>query len=194
MDPKPSVDGDLIARIQDGDATGLDDLYQRYARPVYSLALKVLGDPSMAEDVSQEVFLKLWRQPQSYDPARGALSSWLLSVAHNRAIDVFRRRRSREERSLTDGEGVEEAVPDTGVHGPGDLAELAETSAAVRRAMGEIPAQQRQAIEMAFFQGKTHIEIAEELGEPLGTTKTRIRLGMRKLRQILEAEGVGALR
>jgi RNA polymerase sigma-70 factor (ECF subfamily) len=194
MDLKPSADGELIARIKNGDATGLDDLYQRYARPVYSLALKVLGDPSMAEDVSQEVFLKLWRQPQSYDPGRGALSSWLLSVTHNRAVDVFRRRRSREERSLTDGDGIEETVPATVLDDLGELAALAETSAAVRRAMGAIPAQQRQAIEMAFFQGKTHMEIADELGEPLGTTKTRIRLGMRKLRQILEAEGVGALR
>jgi len=194
MDPKPSADGSLVARIRAGDTSGLDELYQRYARPVYSLALRVLNDPPMAEDVTQEVFLKLWRQPESYDSERGALSSWLLSVAHNRSIDILRRRRSRDERSFADVVGAEDSVPDPPdplVDDPSDLAGLAETAAAVRRAMTQIPELQRQAIEMAFFQGKTHVEIAEELGEPLGTTKTRIRLGMRKLRELLE--GVGAL-
>lgn len=191
MDSEPAADGELVARIGAGDAGGLEALYGRYARPVYSLAVQILRDAAAAEDVTQEVFLKLWRQPESYNADRGALSSWLLSVAHNRAVDVLRRRHVREERSLSDGSIPEEAIPD-GVVDPGEAAGLQETAAAVRRAMSQLPEAQRQAIEMAFFQGKTHVEIAEELGEPLGTTKTRIRLGMRKLRQLLEADELGA--
>ena len=188
MDPA-TPDQDLVARISEGESSALDELYHRHARSVYSLVLHIVRDPSTAEDVTQEVFLKLWRQSESYHPERGALSSWLLSVAHNRAIDVVRRRRLREEYRLPETQDVGDFVAD-GVIDPGDAAGLADMASIVRRALQQIPDAQRQAIEMAFFQGKTHVEISEELGEPLGTAKTRIRLGMRKLKSLLEAEGV----
>lgn len=189
MAPAPLPDVELTAGIKARDPRSLEEVYRRYARPVYSLALQVLKDGAMSEDVVQEVFLKLWRQPESYNPERGALGSWLLSVTHNRAIDVLRRRRVREERPLPTLGEPEEALPN-GLPDPGEVASQEESAAAVRQALAQIPIEQRRAIEMAFFQGKTHLEISGELGEPLGTTKTRIRLGMRKLRALLEAKGV----
>jgi RNA polymerase sigma-70 factor (ECF subfamily) len=189
MDREADVDQALIARVNARDPSALDEIYQRYARAVQSLAVRIVGDSAIAEDVTQEVFLKLWRQPESYNPERGALGSWLLSVAHNRAIDVLRRRRVREEHPLPESREAAEIVAD-GTLDPSEAASLKEAADAVRRALAKIPANQREAIEMAFFQGKTHAEISAELGEPLGTAKTRIRLGMRKLRSILEEEGV----
>ncbi len=189
MDPASAADQELVTRVTAGDQAALDELYRRHSRPVYSLALHILRDPATAEDVTQEVFLKLWRQSESYVPERGALGSWLLSVAHNRAIDVVRRRRLREEYRLPGSQEVGDVVADGSID-PGDAAGIAEMARTVRSALERIPPAQRQAIEMAFFQGKTHVEISDELGEPLGTAKTRIRLGMRKLRSLLEAEGV----
>ncbi|MBM2809916.1 MAG: sigma-70 family polymerase sigma factor [Chloroflexi bacterium] len=189
MQPASVSDQALMERVVSRDPSALDVLYERYARAVYSLVYRILGDGSAAEDVVQEVFLKLWKQPESYNAERGALGSWLLSVAHNRAIDQLRRRKSREEHPLPELRESEELVAD-GALDPADLAGLNEAAAAIRRALAQIPPAQRRAIEMAFFEGKTHVEIAAELDEPLGTAKTRIRLGMRKLRSILEAEGV----
>jgi len=189
MDLGSETDQALVAQIVERDSAALDEVYRRYSRSVYSLAYRVLGDSTAAEDVVQEVFLKLWRQPQSYNPERGSLGPWLLSVTHNRAIDVLRRRRVREEYQLPETLEFEDIVVDQGAD-PSDLASLHEAADAIRRALAQIPEAQRQAIEMAFFQGKTHAEISEELGEPLGTAKTRIRLGMRKLRTFLEKEGV----
>lgn len=189
MKSAPLADREAVSRMRAGDASGLDEVYQRYARPVYSLALRILREPSAAEDLTQDVFLKLWRQPETYDADRGALSAWLLSVAHNRAVDLIRRRRVRDEEPLSESHGAAEVLRD-GLVDPSELAGLQETAVAVRRALTQIPNEQRRAIEMAFFQGKTHVEIAAELGEPLGTTKTRIRLGMRKMRALLDAEGV----
>lgn len=189
MDRESATDDGLVRRVHGRDPDALDEVYQRYSRAVHSLAYRIVSDRAMAEDVTQDVFLKLWRQPDSYNPERGSLGSWLLSVAHNRAIDVLRRRRVRDEHPLPETRDMAEVLSDGGPD-LGDTASLKEAAAAVRRALLQIPANQREAIEMAFFQGKTHVEIAEELGEPLGTAKTRIRLGMRKLRSILEQEGV----
>lgn len=191
MDPGSHTDQALAERIGARDSAALDALYQRYARPVYSLAYRILRDSALAEDVTQEVFLKLWWHPETYQPQRGALGSWLLSVTHNRAIDLVRRRQLRESRLLPETREGEDRAAD-GQLDPSDLAGLQEASAAIRRALAQIPAAQRQAIEMAFFEGKTHAEISAELSEPLGTAKTRIRLGMRKLRALLEAEGIVA--
>jgi RNA polymerase sigma-70 factor (ECF subfamily) len=186
MEPAP-LDRDLIMRLVAREAGALDELYDRYSRPVFSLTLRILGDAAAAEDVTQDVFLKLWRQPDRYNPDRGALGSWLLSVAHNRAIDVLRRRQLRDEQPLPETHDAEDLLP-AGTLDPSELASLEATADAVRHALRQIPEAQRKAIEMAFFEGKTHVEIAEELGEPLGTAKTRIRLGMRKLRVLLEGE------
>jgi RNA polymerase sigma-70 factor, ECF subfamily len=189
MDLASESDQALVAHIADRDSAALDEVYRRYSRSVYSLAYRVLNDSTAAEDVVQEVFLKLWRQPESYNPERGSLGPWLLSVTHNRGIDVLRRRRVRDEYQLPETLEFEDIVVDQGAD-PSDLASLRESGDAIRRALAQIPFAQRQAIEMAFFQGKTHAEISAELGEPLGTAKTRIRLGMRKLRALLEKEGV----
>jgi RNA polymerase sigma-70 factor (ECF subfamily) len=187
MDLAPPTDEALIRRIENRDEGALDEVYRRHVRGVYGLVFRILGEATAAEDVVQEVFLKLWRQPASYNAERGSLSSWLLGVAHNRAIDVLRRRRTHPEARLPDPSEFD-VVPD-GALDPSDIAGLRELSEAVRLALTRIPEEQRRAIEMAFFEGKTHVEISDELGEPLGTAKTRIRLGMRKLRAMLEAEG-----
>jgi RNA polymerase sigma-70 factor (ECF subfamily) len=188
MHPGSETDQALVLRVTRSDPDALNEIYGRYARSVYGLVYRILGDASAAEDVVQEVFLKLWRQPASYNPERGSLGSWLLGVGHNRAIDVLRRRRTHQEHPLPEA-GEPEIVPD-GFVDLADVASIKEASEAVRRALTHIPPEQRRVIEMAFFEGKTHVEIAEQLEEPLGTAKTRIRLGMRKLRSILEAEGV----
>lgn len=189
MDPASVNDQALVALLSEQDARALDELYGRYSRAIYSLSFRILGDSSSAEDVLQEVFLKLWRQPSSYDPDRGTLSAWLLSVAHHRAIDFLRRQRTRAEQQFP--EGWEDAPWESSDStDPANIASHTEEATAIRRALTQIPPAQRLAIEMAFFQGKTHAEISAELGEPLGTAKTRIRLGMRKLRTLLEADGI----
>ena len=187
MHPRSETDQALVLRVGNGDPDALDEIYGRFARSVYGLAYRILGDTSAAEDVVQDVFLKLWRQPSSYNPERGSLGSWLLGVTHNRAIDIVRRRRTHQEAPLPEP-GEPEIVPD-GVVDLADAVGIREASESVRRALLHIPPEQRRVIEMAFFEGKTHVEISAELGEPLGTAKTRIRLGMRKLRALLEAEG-----
>ena len=188
MHPRSEADQALVRRLSQRDTDALDEIYGRYARSVYGLAYRILSDASAAEDVVQEVFLKLWRQPTSYNAERGSLGSWLLGVTHNRAIDVLRRRRGHLEQPLPEASEPEQ-VPD-GLVDMADTVGMREASEAIHRALTHIPPEQRRVIEMAFFEGKTHVEISRELGEPLGTAKTRIRLGMRKLRAVLEAEGI----
>lgn len=178
-------DAALVAALAADEARALEQLYDRYSALVFSVALRVLHDQTLAEDVTQEVFLRLWRQPASFDPERGRFISWISSVARNRALDELRkvtRRRGAEEQS-------EEAILDLPGEGrgedPQEAAELSEERARVRAAMAELPAAQRQVIELAYFSGLTQVEIADRTGDPLGTIKTRVRLGMRKLREAL---------
>jgi RNA polymerase sigma-70 factor, ECF subfamily len=176
-------DEELVGRLAEKDERALERLYDRYGRATYSLVLKMLRDPARAEEVAQEVFLKLWRRPESYVPGRGAFATWLLSVAHHRAVDELRARR-HEVYSL----GSDDSPPRELIDDGNDLADgawLREQRAAVRAALATLPATQRQAVELAYFAGLTQREIAERLGEPLGTVKTRIRLAMQKLRAIL---------
>lgn len=177
-----------------GEIEALDLLYGRYAALVYSVSLRVLHDTQLAEDVVQEVFLRLWRQPASYDPERGRFISWLMSVTRNRALDELRRvsRRVRAEQQ------DEDPVRDVPTLARGDDPQLevmvGEQRDAVRAAMTRLPPAQREVIELAYFGGFTQVEIAELTGDPLGTVKTRIRLGMRKLKEALAgfvAEGEG---
>jgi RNA polymerase sigma-70 factor (ECF subfamily) len=179
----------VVVRLHHGDQAALEEIYQRYSRSIYSLSFRILREAALAEDVVQEVFLRLWRQPTAYDAARGTLSSWLMSVAHHRSIDMLRRRKTRAEQSLPE-DWASDHIVENGALDPADMAGQQDQAAAIRRALTRIPLEQRKAIEMAFFQGKTHAEISAELNEPLGTAKTRIRLGMRKLRTLLEAEGI----
>jgi len=153
-------------------------LYDRYSSIVYSVALRILGDSGAAEDILQEVFMQLWRSPGAFDSSRGNLAPWLAVIARNRAIDAIRKRHSE-----TDIDDVMVAVLP-------DMAGAAERNRAmekVRGVLGAMPAAQRSALEMAYFEGLTHTEIAAKTGEPLGTVKTRIRAGLLALRKAFDA-------
>ena len=185
MGLSPLSDAELVARVTDGDSMAIEELYSRYSQPVFGMSYGILRDFAAAEDVTQEVFLRLWRRPWSYDPARGRFRSWLMSVTRNRAIDERRRvvRRLRvEERE--DESGIEPPAPER-FYDPQLEAVLAEERRAVRIAMTRLPPAQREVIELAYFGGLTQVEIAALTGEPLGTVKTRVRLGMQKLRVAL---------
>lgn len=174
----------LIGRLLARDPGALAEIYDRHGRAVYALALRILCDPTGAEDVTHDVFLKLWWKPERYRAERGSLRAWLLSVAHNRAIDLWRHRQLGPRRFVTDEPDSQPMGADASVD-LGEDAVRAEEVARVRWALAQIPRAQREVIELAFLEGKTHVEISAELGEPLGTAKTRIRLGMRKLRALL---------
>ncbi len=178
-------DAELVAALAANEVTALEQLYDRYSALVFSIALRVLHDHSLAEDVTQEVFLRLWRQPASFDPQRGRFISWVSSVARNRALDELRkltRRRGAEDQT----EEVVLDLPDESRgEDPQEEAILGEERVRVRAALAELPPAQRQVIELAYFSGLTQVEIADRTGDPLGTIKTRVRLGMRKLREAL---------
>jgi RNA polymerase sigma-70 factor (ECF subfamily) len=183
-EPQPP-DAELIAAIASGDVGSLEQLYDRYSALVFSVGLRVLNDRQLAEDVAQEVFLRVWRRPLAYDPDRGRFISWLMSVTRNRAIDE-QRRQSRRLRSEENGDNPAREVPSGDrLDDPQAAALYGEERRAVREALTRLPPEQRYAIELAYFGGLTQVEIAERTGDPLGTVKTRIRLGMRKLRDSL---------
>ena len=187
----PVPDDELMRGLAAGRIEALEQLYDRYSSLVFSVSLRVLYDWQLAEDVTQDVFVRLWQRPESYDPTRGRLLSWLMSVTRNRAIDE-RRRLSRRQRS-EDEEEPNLELRDRDEHGDPVLElALSETRRIVRTAMQALPPAQRQVVELAYFGGLTQTEIAERTGVPLGTVKTRVRLAMRKLRETLESdEGQG---
>ena len=164
----------LIARVRDGDQAAMASLYDRYSGIVYGVALRVLGNTSAAEDLVQEVFLQLWRNPQAFDADRGKLAPWLAVIARNRAIDLLRKRPMEDD--------IDELPISTGVNLE-DEASQRLAIGKVRGVLGQLPADQRRLLEMAFFEGLTHTEIANKTGEPLGTVKTRIRSGLLALRK-----------
>jgi RNA polymerase sigma-70 factor (ECF subfamily) len=178
-------DEELVAQLSRQDVEAFEALYDRYGNLVYSVSLRILGDVQAAEDVVQEVFLRVWRKPDHYDTNRGRFLTWLLSVARNRAIDEHRSRGRRLRFEVgsapLDGEGLHSDEADD----PALVALLADECAAVRGALTGLPVEQRSAIELAYYGGLTQQEIARALGEPLGTVKTRIRLGMQKMRVAL---------
>jgi RNA polymerase sigma-70 factor (ECF subfamily) len=177
----------LIARSQEN---ALSELYDRYSRLVYSVALNTLSDPGRADEVTQDVFVRAWEKARTYSAEQGKVATWLASIARHRSIDLYRQDRSRhvdmqitwqdaEVIALLDGHNVEWEV------------DLSQRQLRIRWAVAQLPVEQKQAVGMAFFQGLSHPEIADLLGEPLGTVKTRIRLGMRKLRDLLQEEQPG---
>jgi len=177
-------DADLsaIARMAGGDQTALAELYDRHSRQVYSIAVRILQNPADAEDIVQDVFSQAWRHASRYDVARGAVGAWLLTVARSRAIDRLRARRVRPDLAAP-GKIVRDVL-DPALLQDAQLL-TAEQVERVRGALGELPMPQRTALELAYYEGLTHKEIAERLQEPLGTVKTRIRLAMSKLRDTL---------
>ena len=168
-----ATDLSLVARVRARDESAMATLYDRYSSLVYAVALRVLGETGAAEDVLQEIFLQLWRKPAAFDSARGSMGAWLSVIARNRSIDALRKRKPE-----TDIEDVVLSVET-------DFADNADRGRAlvkIREAMGKMAGPQKLALEMAFFEGLTHTEIAEKTGEPLGTIKTRIRAGLLTLR------------
>jgi len=163
----------LVARIRAGDETAMSELYDRYGKVVYAVALRVLQETGAAEDVLQEILVQLWRRPDSFDASRGSLAAWLTVITRNRAIDRVRKRRPEVE------------LEDIVIAGGPDLSDEAERALMVERIRGaltEMNPGQRKALELAYFEGLTHTEIAEKTGEPLGTIKTRIRSALQQLR------------
>ena len=163
----------LIARIRAGDPQAMSELYDRYAKVVYAVALRVLQDAAAAEDVLQDVFLQLWRNPDAFDASRGSLAAWLSVISRHRSIDRLRKRRPETD--------IEDCVIAAGTDLRDD-AERALVIEKVRAVLSGMNPDQRKALEMAYFEGLTHTEIAEKTGEPLGTVKTRIRSGLQQLR------------
>jgi RNA polymerase sigma-70 factor (ECF subfamily) len=182
VQPKPQPftedDSSLLALVHTGDEQAMATLFDRYSRLVYSIALRVLRDPSSAEDVLQEVFMQIWRNPDTFTAARGSLGGWLAIVSRNRSIDALRRKRPSV------------SVDDIALASPCNLADEAERNALMERARATIvllPIEQRKTLEMAFFDGLTHAEIAEMTGDPLGTVKTRIRTALLTLRKAFQS-------
>jgi RNA polymerase sigma-70 factor (ECF subfamily) len=176
------ADKAALERMARGNHEALGELYDRHARAIYSLALRILQDQGEAEDIVQDVFSQAWRQAARYDEARGNVAAWLLNVTRSRAIDRLRSRRARP-----DQRGEDQVPADIAAEAPAaDVLLLsAEQVARVRAALAMLPLLQRAAIELAYYEGLTHAEIAERLEQPLGTVKTRIRLAIGKLRDTL---------
>lgn len=168
----------LLERVRRGDQAAMTALFDRYSRLVYSVSLRVLRDSALAEDVLQEIFMQVWRNPATFLGGKGSLGGWLAVVARNRSIDNLRRRRPTDQ------------VEEVALASPCNLAQEAERNAMMERARAAIvklPLEQRKTLEMAFFDGLTHTEIAEITGDPLGTVKTRIRSALLTLRKAFGA-------
>lgn len=180
------TDEALMAAVRREDALAFSVVYDRYASLVFAATLRILRNAPAAEDITQEIFVRLWRRPEMFVAERGRFVAWLMSVARHRAVDEVRARgrRGRHE-AAAESAGLAEVVVDDAA-GPEREAQQNDDRVAVRAALNALPREQRMALELAYFGGLTQQEIAERLGEPLGTVKTRIRLGMQKLRRSLE--------
>jgi RNA polymerase sigma-70 factor (ECF subfamily) len=189
MTPDDDPDREALARVAAGQTDALEGLYDRYRSMAYAIALRITADPGSAEDVVQEAFLGAWRNAARYDDSRGSVRTWLLAIVHHRAIDALRRRRPTTELPETEGMTQRPApaaltLPDVWPEVAGNL-----DRAAIAVALGSLPLVQREAIELAYFGGLTQLEIAERTGAPLGTVKSRVRLGLLALRVALVEAG-----
>jgi RNA polymerase sigma-70 factor (ECF subfamily) len=191
LDLIAAADAELIGRAAGGEARALEVLYDRYSGVVFSFALRIVSERQLAEEILQEAFFRAWQQGGSFSAGRGSFITWLLSITHNLAIDEIRRRRRRPQKADSEEpEQILDSVADTGAGADVEsevwLGALRDT---IGHALAELPPAQREALEMAYFRGLTQREIAEALGEPLGTIKTRMRLGLQKLREALGSDG-----
>ncbi len=173
------------ARLLRHEEAALGEVYDQYSSYVYGLAVRVIGDPVAAEDVAQEVFLYVWEHPEAFDPARGSLRTWLGMLSHRRSVDHVRREEARRRRATKDASRRPTTIPDVG-----ELATALVTAERVRAALDELPDDQRRAIQLAYFGGRTYREVADILGIPEGTAKSRLRLGLRRIAGVLEHEGL----
>jgi len=181
-------DEELMQRLAYRDLVAFRALYDRYGNLVYSAALRVVRDAQIAEDMVQEIFLRIWRKPESYVAQRGRFVTWLTSVTRNRAVDEVRSRGRRFRHETASPEEQERELPASEQDDPALTAELSDQRRLILAALQQIPAEQREIIELAYFGGLTQQEIADLLSQPLGTVKTRIRLGMQKLRAAVTPE------
>jgi RNA polymerase sigma-70 factor (ECF subfamily) len=180
--PVDEADRAALARISGGELAALEELYDRYKTMAYSIAYRITNDATLAEDVVQDAFLGAWRNAARYVEGRGSVKTWLLSIVHHRAIDAIRRRRPTSELPEIDA-GLPDALTLPDVWGEVSAGLDAE---AVRQALVELSDVQREALELAYFGGLTQQEIAERTGTPLGTVKSRMRLGLLAMRRSLE--------
>lgn len=180
-------DEQLVHRLAEPDALALGEISDRHARPLYSLALRMLEDQGWAEEVVQDVLFRLWSRPSLYDPARGELRTWLLTVTHHAAVDALRGRRGKGRRR-EQGTELIELYPAEG-DDPAELAWRGVQAESVRAAVDELPEDLRQLLELAYYEGMTQTEIASHLGQPLGTVKSRVRAAMGRLREALRSVG-----
>src|SRR5215203_5081274 len=190
-----SDDAALLRRMAAGDEQALGLLYDRWNAVVHGVVSRMLRQPDDVEDVVEEAFWQAWRQASRFDPTRGAVQTWLLTIARSRALDRVRSLRRRREDPL-EGEDGESVVQQVAEGDPGLDAEASERRRIVVAALSGLPAEQREALELGYFGGLSQSEIAERTGQPLGTVKTRMRLAMQKLRgqlQILRSEGEGGM-
>jgi RNA polymerase sigma-70 factor, ECF subfamily len=181
-------DRELLRRISKGDEEAFNELYERYARAAYGLASRICGDKDLAEDVVQEAFLSIWRRPASYRPEKGSVAAYVLGAVHHKSVDAVRHEEAVRRREHAAG-GSDEASGD-------DIAEegwLLVMRDQIRSAVDKLSDVQRQALELAYFDGLTYSEVAQRLEIPLGTAKTRLRDGMIKLRNVLSDSGLGEL-
>jgi len=180
-------DAALVRRLAAGDARAMEQLYDRYSRPAYSLARRITGEAVFAEEVVQEVFLALWRDPAKFDPARGGFASWLLAATHHKSVDAVRREETlRKRRAQTVEEAEWYATATTDTPAVEDAVWTGLRGERVRKALGTLSKPQRETLTLAYFGGYTQREIAAMTDTPLGTVKTRMLAGMRRLRELLD--------
>ena len=181
-----SKDG-LLPKIASGDQVAFEDLYDRHSRVVYSLLLRMLRDPEEANETLQETFIQVWNRAAAYDAARGSEIAWLIQIGRSRALDRIRAKKLRNQKELDAGRDISIRKPHVEHTDTDGRTYETELRLHVRRALDELPAPQRAALELAYFEGLSQTEIAEKLSEPLGTVKTRMQLGMRKLKESLKS-------
>jgi len=179
--PPPDRDEDLLRRVADRDRDAFETLYRRYARPVYALAVRRLGDREGAEEAVQETFAAVWRSARSFRPERGAASSWLYAIARNAVVDRFR---ARPDPVAEPPETISEQA------GPDERAEAGWLAWRVHRAVSQLPQHEREVVELAYWKGLSQSEVASRLEIPLGTVKTRTRAALARLADALEGEDV----
>jgi RNA polymerase sigma-70 factor (ECF subfamily) len=187
MDYTRFDDETLLRLIARSHERALSELYDRYNRLVYTVALSALGDPARAEEVTQDVFVRVWEKAETFRAEQGRTATWLAGITRNRSIDIYRRSQARLEHLHISWEEAESLNPPDPVDVEAEV-DLAQRQQQVRWAVTQLPEDQKQALGLAYFRGLSHPEIAQALGEPLGTIKTRISLGMKKLRLLLQAE------